>query len=450
MYEKILNASVISFGFDPIICNGIENVGSNPIWGAMKYNEIIKKLKSRDSNLKIRELNLNSVEEISLHDSHPENPIQLNENEQKTSTEFTYTWSVGHSTVMHAILYIMHEYLSKNSDDLLMLRNEGNIAFEYELGKTKSVVLYGNGVYSIDNKLVSFNTAERFATLKSNYDLSKIIEDINYNIKHNDIYAGNNFSLLYDSVDGFKLKFLNINNVKLENVVLDVNSKNDIIDNTIFHLNNLDGSNGLILHGPPGVGKSLVCSAIALEANISKIPTITVTSEPNFSFLKEVIDTFFTKCIVFLEDIDGIAESRDNSNNSRISDLLQFINGIGDMDTDVVFVATTNYLEYLDDAIKNRPVRFNRIIEIPFPDEQLIKTLFSKYVGSDLVDIYGKHCKSLVDRKTTGSHIREISRTAKMLSKKNNKELRDVLEDSIEIVNKSFSTTIESSFGFKQ
>jgi ATP-dependent Zn protease len=53
-----------------------------------------------------------------------------------------------------------------------------------------------------------------------------------------------------------------------------------------------------------------------------------------------------------MEDLDGIGESRINGNtNNKISELLQFINGIGSLKGDIVIIATTNYIELLDTSI---------------------------------------------------------------------------------------------------
>lgn len=370
-------------------------------------------------------------------------------NEEINSSSKKQSWSSTYSYISKCYIYCILKYLDDNCTDKLILKNEGSMMFSLDNNKQVSIMTYGLVVYSINEKLISVDVGGDWITVSSGKNISDLIFKLNTAISNKNPFIGKNLLFSNDNRSP-SIDFMKVKKIKLEEVILEENIKDDIIDNTIFHLNELEGSNGIILHGDPGVGKSLVCTAIALEANKHKISTITVASNPDFTFLKEFSERFLKKCIIFLEDIDSIGEDREKTTNSKISELLQFLNGIGTMKSDMVFVATTNYLEYLDNALKNRPVRFNRIIKLNLPNEKLLNSLFSTYIGKKHEKIYSSYCSRNGELKLTGAHIKEISRTAKMISKRKNKEIEEVLQESIETVLKSFNTTIKSALGFSK
>jgi cell division protease FtsH len=76
--------------------------------------------------------------------------------------------------------------------------------------------------------------------------------------------------------------------------------------------------------------------------------------------------------IVFLEDIDLIGQGRLRSHYGTadaLSRLLFALDGVQDC-RNVVTIATTNWLEILDEALRDRPSRFDRVISIDPPDAE--------------------------------------------------------------------------------
>jgi SpoVK/Ycf46/Vps4 family AAA+-type ATPase len=70
--------------------------------------------------------------------------------------------------------------------------------------------------------------------------------------------------------------------------------------------------------------------------------------------------------VVILEDIDSIAgESR-----SQTSRLLNILDGVKQIEN-VVYIATTNYPEKLEERITNRPSRFDRRYRVELPNEEI-------------------------------------------------------------------------------
>ena len=137
-------------------------------------------------------------------------------------------------------------------------------------------------------------------------------------------------------------------------------------------------SKGILLHGAPGTGKTLLAKALARE------------SEANFISVKgpELLNRWvgesergvreiFRKarqaapCIIFFDEIDAIAPPRGGGNNDVtervVSQLLTEMDGIEAL-KGVVVLAATNRIDRVDVALL-RPGRFDFLVEMPRPDE---------------------------------------------------------------------------------
>ncbi|XP_053573426.1 ribosome biogenesis protein SPATA5L1 [Bombina bombina] len=136
---------------------------------------------------------------------------------------------------------------------------------------------------------------------------------------------------------------------------------------------------GLLLVGPPGVGKTLLVKAVARDVGAYLIsisgPSI-YGSRPGES--EESLRTVFEKardicaegpCVLFIDEIDSLCPKRGNSNNAPenriVAQLLTLMDGIHS-DNKMVIVAATNRPDALDSALR-RPGRFDREIVIGTP-----------------------------------------------------------------------------------
>ncbi len=133
---------------------------------------------------------------------------------------------------------------------------------------------------------------------------------------------------------------------------------------------------GLILHGIPGTGKTIIARAVADEigANFYYVAGPEVIRS-GYGQSEEKIRELFTEAaknapsIIFIDEIDSVAPKREQSGEVErriVSQLLTMMDGM--MDTTQVFViGATNRIDSIDPALR-RPGRFDREIEIGAPD----------------------------------------------------------------------------------
>ncbi|WP_424015831.1 proteasome-activating nucleotidase Pan2 [Halorubrum xinjiangense] len=136
---------------------------------------------------------------------------------------------------------------------------------------------------------------------------------------------------------------------------------------------------GVLLHGPPGTGKTMLAKAVANESDATFIKM--AGSELVRKFIGEgarlVRDLFELAAerepaVIFIDEIDAVASKRTDSKTSgdaevqrTMMQLLSEMDGFDDRG-EVRIMAATNRFDMLDEAIL-RPGRFDRLIEVPEP-----------------------------------------------------------------------------------
>ena len=140
---------------------------------------------------------------------------------------------------------------------------------------------------------------------------------------------------------------------------------------------------GVLLVGPPGTGKTLMARATAGEADV---PFFSISGSDFVEMFvgvgaSRVRDLFVqakakAPCIVFIDEIDAIGQSRSSvgaiaTNDEREQTLNQLLSEMDGFEPNqgVVIMAATNRPEILDRALL-RPGRFDRQIEVSLPTER--------------------------------------------------------------------------------
>ena len=135
-----------------------------------------------------------------------------------------------------------------------------------------------------------------------------------------------------------------------------------------FKERGLTHKTGILVYGKAGTGKSTLARALASELNYNLI-SIDTSSFDNINLIEltNAINNDNMKAIIFIDEIDAIFKSRDDNDTTddqkaRVTKLLSFLDGVNSPNN-CIFLATTNYYNKLDAAVK-RKGRFDKIIEL--------------------------------------------------------------------------------------
>ncbi|MDR0888044.1 MAG: CDC48 family AAA ATPase [Candidatus Methanoplasma sp.] len=145
----------------------------------------------------------------------------------------------------------------------------------------------------------------------------------------------------------------------------------------LFKRLGVEAPKGVLLHGPPGTGKTMLAKAVAGEtsSNFISIGGPEIVSKfygESEGKLREIFKEAEENApsIIFIDEIDSIAPKREEVTGEAerriVAQLLSLMDGLTSRGK-VVVIAATNRPNSIDEALR-RPGRFDREIEIGIPD----------------------------------------------------------------------------------
>ena len=193
----------------------------------------------------------------------------------------------------------------------------------------------------------------------------------------------------------------------IERHVIDVTARRERLLANGQHL-----KRGLLLFGPPGVGKTHTIRY--LESRLVDTTVIELSGNalqmvgPACSIARAL-----QPAMVVIEDVDLIAEDRSffPGGNPMLFQLLNEMDGLAE-DADVLFVLTTNRADLLEPALAARPGRVDLAVQIPVPDAEGRRGLLALYRGG--LSLPNDGLDDIIQRTegVTASFIKELLRRA--------------------------------------
>lgn len=175
-----------------------------------------------------------------------------------------------------------------------------------------------------------------------------------------------------------KIKFTDV--AGIEEVKEELSEIVDFLKNPSKYKNlNITLPKGVLLVGPPGVGKTLIAKAVAGEAGVpffyqSGALFVQIYVGMGAKRVRELFSVakINAPSIIFIDEIDATGKARGNMRNDEreatLNQLLTEMDGFED-NTGVIVIAATNKIEMIDEALL-RSGRFDRRIFISLPDMQ--------------------------------------------------------------------------------
>jgi ATP-dependent 26S proteasome regulatory subunit len=173
---------------------------------------------------------------------------------------------------------------------------------------------------------------------------------------------------------------------------------------------------GLLLYGPPGVGKTHTVRYLTGSLRGTTVIQLTGGALHLIAEACSVARTLQPAMLV-VEDVDLIAEERGMhpGQHPLLFQLLNEMDGLAE-DADVVFVLTTNRADLLEPALAARPGRVDQAVALRLPDLPARRALFDLYRGS--LDVDTSRLDEVLARTdgVTASFLKELLRRAALLA----------------------------------
>ena len=195
----------------------------------------------------------------------------------------------------------------------------------------------------------------------------------------------------------------------------------------LFTAVGIEPPKGVLLHGPPGTGKTILAKAVAQSTDATFLRVVGSEFVQKYigegaRLVRELFELAKSKspAIIFIDELDAIgarrmdgATSGDREVQRTLMQILAEMDGF-DARGEVKLVAATNRLDMLDPALL-RPGRFDRIIEIPMPSREAREAILKIHTsGMNLDEDVNLKLISDMAEGSSGADLKSLSTEAGM------------------------------------
>lgn len=175
----------------------------------------------------------------------------------------------------------------------------------------------------------------------------------------------------------------------------------------------ISAKRGILLEGPPGTGKTLLCRALCHEVKATFIWLTARHAQGDAEVFALVWDLarHLAPVVILLEDIDLYGSSREMGGSRNVlGELMNQMDG-AEANDGILTIATTNRLNVVEDALRNRPGRFDRVIHIGELKDQDRSAMVGRYLAEPRFRIAAPEALLAGTRGFSGAQIMELVKT---------------------------------------
>lgn len=236
---------------------------------------------------------------------------------------------------------------------------------------------------------------------KHKMDIQQIVDFIN--ARHDSVYKGAAIKVKFPPlakkppVTDFFPTFMDLSDVSPDQLIFS-REVADIVDTTLFtpicktefcRANDIPLKRGILLEGPPGVGKTLTAAVVA---SMSQKHGWTFIQNDDVKDLPRVYKfaMHHQPAIIFCEDLDLVLKEA-TERDDIINNILNSIDGIESKNLEILLVLTTNFVGKITKA-SLRPGRIDAVVPVRPPDSEAVQRLIRLYAkermaeGEDLTE----------------------------------------------------------------
>jgi hypothetical protein len=178
-------------------------------------------------------------------------------------------------------------------------------------------------------------------------------------------------------------EFMDVSDTTESDLIFDADIQSMIETNILVPIKNTDNcrkhkiplKRGILLEGPYGTGKSLTARMTAAVCEANGWTFVLLDRVQGLRAALEFANRY-SPAVVFAEDIDRIAQFRDEAAN----DLINTIDGVISKKAEVMTILTTNFADKLNPVIL-RPGRLDAVISLRAPSDAAVARLLRAYAG---------------------------------------------------------------------